>query len=255
LLDDSADDAFNIDVKKSGIILSNEAWQALDDLSTAFKSKSKKAWERATQLYNEKRGKDPNQTANEIVKNFDPPETLPGEMLSEKEEKKRKEREDAVEQEMRAKLRKKAAFQKSEETGTPVNEEDIKEDELEVALKGDANPSATKIFRVSSIDDNVLWEPYYDTDHGTCVRINRGHRFARLLFEDNCDNVDLQVMMELYLLQMAEAEIYALKSDIESRQVIYKVLSEYRRFASEFLAAMCRKLEGKLPPLKDDAGI
>lgn len=255
LIDDSADDAFNIDVKKSSIVLSNEAWLALDDISLEYKSKSKKAWGRAKQLAKEKRGQDPNLTANSIVKEFEPPQSLPGESLTPKDEVERKENEEQVNFEMREKMRKRAASKKSEEEGRTVSVEEINEEEIDQVLRENANPSATKIFRVQTIEDNILWEPYYDTDHGTCVRINKGHRFAKLLFEENSSNVDLQVLLELYLLQMAEAEIYALKVDAQSRTQVSRTLNEYRRYASEFLAAMCRTLEGKLPPLKDDLGL
>jgi NACalpha-BTF3-like transcription factor len=252
LINESADESFNIDVKKSTITLSDEAWNEISDRSDEYKRKSKKAWQRANSLVRQRLGKDPNSTANEIISDFEPPEILPGEPIStETEELERTTRENQISQEMQSKMRKAAAEIKSEEEGEKVSENEIKQEDIEIVIKGDANPSAQKIFRVSAVEDNALWEPYYDTDRGGCVRINKFHRFARLVFEDNSENTDLQVLFELFLLEMSEAEVYLQKSTDLSREDIAKITAEYRRITSEYLAAMCRKLEGKLPPLSD----
>ena len=50
LIDDAADDFFNIDVKKSTITLSDEAWTAISDYTKEAKSKSKAAWLNAGRL-------------------------------------------------------------------------------------------------------------------------------------------------------------------------------------------------------------
>ena len=49
-------------------------------------------------------------------------------------------------------------------------------------------------------------EPYFDTDMGDCVRINKYHRFARLIYEDNSENKDMQIIFELILLELAQAD-------------------------------------------------
>ncbi len=122
------------------------------------------------------------------------------------------------------------------------------------AIKGDINPFAKKIFRVPYTEDNTLWEPYYDTDNGHCVRINKVHRFSKVIFEDNQNNPDLQVLFELFIHQIAVSEVESLKhlrttfSKIDVRD-LQKILAEYRRITSEYIANMCRKLEDKLPPL------
>jgi hypothetical protein len=251
LIDESADDSFNIDVKKSTLTLSDEAYREISDRSDEYKRKSKKGWQRGTFLIKESQGQDPNLTANEIVANFETLETLPGQPAATpavEEEKIKREKE--VEEEMVAKLRKNALDQKSALEDRVVSDGELVEEDIEAALKEDTNPSASKIYKVSNVEDNALWEPYYDTDHGGCVRVNKFHRFARLVFEDNSANSDLQIMFQLFLLQLSEAEIYAQKNlTYFERKDIQKVIAEYRRITSECLANMCRSLDGKLPPL------
>lgn len=252
LIDDSADDCFNIDVKKSTLTLSEEARNTISDVSDQFKRKSKKAWGHAKSALDEKKGEDPNYTANEIIGDLSPPEFLPGQPVpSEEEELEIKKRVEEVQGEMLDNLKKMAIQERSEAEGKTIGEEELTAEDIEKTLKGDANPSSKRIFRVASVEDNLLWEPYYDADEKGCVRINKMHRFSRLIFEDNCENADLQIILELILLQMAEAEVYAQKMiKTHERNEIGRLLTEYRRFASEYLADMCRQLEGKLPPLK-----
>ena len=61
----------------------------------------------------------------------------------------------------------------------------------------------------------------------------------------------MQVMFDLFFLQMSEAEIHAQKT-IQSRprQEIEKLIASYRRILSEFLATLCREADNKLPPLQ-----
>lgn len=252
LIDDSADDAFNIDVKKSTIMLSDDAYNTIDLLSDEYKRKSKRAWERAKQLKHEREGNDPNLVANEIVADFEPPDVLPGDVVTPVEEVEVSKREHEVSEEMQSKLRTAAVKKKSQEEGHDVTEDQVDQTDLVATLKGDTNPAATKIYRVNAVDDNSLWEPYYDAETGGCVRINKLHKFARQVYEENRENTDLQIMFELFLLQMAEAEIYVQKNFLSlDRTKIREVLGEYRRVSSDFLAAMCRRLENRLPPLTE----
>ena len=82
-----------------------------------------------------------------------------------------------------------------------------------------------------------------------CVRINKLHRFARLIYEDNLENNDLQIIFDLLLLQFAEAEVYAYKNISKYQyEELQFILTEFRRIISEFLANLCRRLENELPP-------
>jgi len=60
-----------------------------------------------------------------------------------------------------------------------------------------------------------------------------------LIYVDNSKNIDLQILFELMMLQLAEAEVYCqAKSHMFARKDIEKVTTEFRRVSSEFLAAM-----------------
>jgi len=78
LIDDSADDVFNIDVKKSTLTLSDEAWNTISDNAQEYKRKSVKAWNRAKSLVQEKSIEETNQQSNSIIDTLEIPETLPG---------------------------------------------------------------------------------------------------------------------------------------------------------------------------------
>lgn len=250
LIDESADEAFNIDVKKSSITLSEDAERTLSDFSAQYKSKTRSAWKNAISVRKDREGNDPNLMANQIADDYSPPESLPGQGLpSEDETKEQNKRDSALQDEMRDKLRKETAQRKREEQeGGDYDEEDITDEDMGKTLREDSNPSAKKIFRVSRIEDNALWEPYHDAEFGSCVRINKFHRFAQLIYDANNENTNLQIMFELFVLQAAQAEVHAQKSMLDyKREDVKSIAKEFRRISSEFLADMCRKLDEKLP--------
>jgi hypothetical protein len=256
LIDESADDAFNIDVKKSEITLSEDAERTLSDYSAEYKSKSRKAWQNAISIRKDREGDDPNSRANQLVDDYAPPESLPGQALpSEEEAQEQNERDAELQEEMKERLREEAARRKQEETNGEVSSEEVSDEDMEETLKENSNPSAQKIFRVSRIEDNVLWEPYHDAEYGTCVRINEFHRFSKLIYDSNHENTDLQIIFELFLLQAAQSEVYAQKKILDhDRSTIKDVTKEHRRVISEFLADMCRKIDEKLPKSEDHKG-
>ena len=253
LINDEADDFFNIDVKKSSLTLSEEAFRNISDFTKEAKSKSKAAWKNAGKISRDIINKAPNEIANKLLDEFEQIEILPGDDLPDEEI--ALERLKAITDDMTSKIKWIIKMMK-EDKGEEVDDsadDDYTDDEKEEAIKGEKNPNLTKIFRVSSVEDNLLWEPYYDTDLGNCVRINKIHRFARLIYEDNADNRDLQILFDLMMLQFADSELYAYKNiekyEYEDLKVI---LRESRRIVSEFLANMCRKLENDLPPNYSD---
>ena len=252
LINDEADDFFNIDVKKSSLTLSEEAFINISDFTKEAKSKSKAAWKNAGKISRDIINKAPNEIANKLLEEFEQIEILPGDDLPDEEI--ALERLKAITDDMTSKIKWIIKMMK-EDKGEEVDDvdDDYTEDEKEEAVKGEKNPNLTKIFRVSSVEDNLLWEPYYDTDLGNCVRINKIHRFARLIYEDNAENRDLQILFDLMMLQFADSELYAYKNigkyEYDDLKVI---LRESRRIVSEFLANMCRKLENDLPPNYSD---
>ncbi len=248
LINDTADDFFNIDVKKSSLTLSEEAWNTISDFSKEAKSKSKAAWLNAGKVVHDIINKNPNELANKLVDDFEQIDRLPGDQnLNEDELNNRLK---SIKEDMEEKV---IEFAKmlNDDLGGNIDVANLPDtpESKEKAIKGENNPSLSKIFRVSSVIDNLLWEPYYDTDLGPCVRINRHHRFARLIYENNSPNKDLQIIFDILLLQLAESELYAYKNIAdESYEKLKSILTEYRRIVSEFLANLTRKLEDRLPP-------
>lgn len=252
LINDEADDFFNIDVKKSSLTLSEEAFRNISDFTKEAKSKSKAAWKNAGKISRDIINKAPNEIANKLLEEFEQIEILPGDDLPDEEI--ALERLKSITDDMTSKIKWIIKMMK-EDKGEEVDDvdDDYTDDEKEEAVKGEKNPNLTKIFRVSSVEDNLLWEPYYDTDLGNCVRINKIHRFARLIYEDNAENRDLQILFDLMMLQFADSELYAYKNIAKYEYDDLKIiLRESRRIVSEFLANMCRKLENDLPPNYSD---
>lgn len=247
IIDDSADDFFNIDVKKSHITLSEEASQVISDFVWDAKNKSKSAWNQANTFRRSIQNNEPVEIVNKIIDDFNQTELLPGDKLIPEDE--ALERLELIKSDMESKLTEiaKMAFA---DKGEEIDENSLTNEQRDFAIKGDdQNPNLKQIFRVTSIRDNLLWEPYYDTDLGVCVRINKFHMFSRLVYEKNSENLALQIIYDLLLLQFSEAEMYAYKNiENYSFDELKNILSEFRRICSEFLANMCRKLENDLPP-------
>ncbi|MEQ8924447.1 MAG: hypothetical protein RLO81_01475 [Fulvivirga sp.] len=247
LINDEADDFFNIDVKKSSLTLSDEAYNTISDFSKEAKSKSKAAWKNAGKVTKDIINKDPNEIANKLLEEFEQIEILPGDDLIDEEI--ALERLKSITDDMAGKIRWIVRMMKEDKGEEVEDDDDFTDEEKEEAIKGERNENLTKIFRVTSVQDNHLWEPYYDTDLGNTVRINKLHRFARLIYEDNSDNRDLQIIFDLTMLQFADAELYAYKNIANTEyEDLKRILTESRRIVSEFLANMCRKLENDLPP-------
>jgi hypothetical protein len=250
LIDSSADDCFNIDVKKASLVLSDEASNSIDDFTYEYKKKSKTAWAKAGERLKQLQGKEPNNVANDIAEQLEFPEILPGQNeLDDATAKEIRTREEVIQKEDKEKMLKKA-IELKKEAGGNVDDTSITEQEVEVLIKGEADESGRKkIFRVDNTQDFTLWEPYYDAELGVCARINKNHRFSKLIYEDNHMNTDMQVLYDLVLLTVSQAEIYALKNSVQySREELANILCEYRRIISEYLATLCRSPLVKLPP-------
>lgn len=257
LIDDSADNVFNIDVKKTSMKLSEEAWDVLFDLTKNYKRNSVKAWNRAKMLKKEAENQDPNRQSNDIIAQLNTPESLAGQPVLAPAKSAEVDQEIAnsfkasVQHQVEQAVAMKAAVHGPAADNTPPQSE---EEQFEETLKGDPNPYLTKIFRVPNLPDNQLWEPYYDAEHEHCVRINRYHRFAKLLFEENAANSDMQVLFELFFHQLSVAEIQFRRLFHENfpqlklnDDKVEKLTSEFRKYAAGNLAYMCGKLDDKLP--------
>ncbi|MEU3571046.1 ATP-binding protein [Kitasatospora sp. NPDC036755] len=205
LIDDSADDAFNIDVKKSEILLSEEAEDALSEAIYEARRLSKSGWKRATKILREKANQDPNRKAAEALFEVDFPEFLPTDP------------DDAASEDERAKRAQK------ESVRHPLGDE-----EREKARKEGA-----RVTFVDQLDDNALWERSRDATLGTVVRINRSHRFMRMFDERFGDDADVVLLIQALFLSLASAESGTVrnKQDLDD-EIIEEVFVTYRNQAS-----------------------
>ncbi|WP_078898369.1 ATP-binding protein [Streptomyces sp. CNQ-509] len=205
LIDDTADDAFNIDVKKSEILLSEEAEGALSEAIYEARRLSKSGWKNAAKILRKKANEDPNSKAAEALIEVDFPEFLPtdpDDALSENERTKRAQK---------------------ESTRHP-----LKDQEREQARKEGA-----RVTFVDQLDDNALWERARDATLGTVVRINRSHRFMRMFDERFGDDADVVLLIQALFLSLASAESGTVrnKQDLDD-EIIEDVFVTYRNQAS-----------------------
>lgn len=244
LVNDSADDVFNIDVKKSHIHLSDEASNVIGEISFEYKRKSKRAWQHAKDEIRRITGEDGLTLANTLAQQFEMPEELPGSVETEADYKEAKLREKEFEKEQQKRVEGLVAQVENEPEVVGLNEEE----QIKIAVAGPEAGPADKIFQVSNTTDNHLWEPYFDADKGPCVRINRLQRFTRVIYENNPNNGALHTLMGLLFLQLAGAEYYVLRSYTKyDRDEIASILEEFRRVTTEYLAKLCRDLGDSLP--------
>lgn len=246
-----ADDAFNIDVSKSHIILSEDARDALDDFVSDYKRKCKVAWGNAWNKYQALISADSNDVSNDITSDLD--DALDSDFYdddSEKFSEELKRREEEIDKESRKKELVDTISRKQDEGQTVNSPDEITQADIAETMKGRTNVSnLDKIFKVAAITDNNLWEPYVDAEKKECVRISTSHRFSKLIYENNSSNKDLQILFELLMYIEAKAELQVRKQyhDIELDKLT-EALEEYRLNVSEKLAKLCRKEEEKLPP-------
>ena len=248
LIDSSADDALNIDVKKSQLQLSEEAYKALDDFTADAKRKSKKAWKHAGAEIKRRAGMNPGTTANQLAEQVQIPDELPGEPDTEEafQEKQEREREIIEEQEQRFEAEA-AQLPEVQELALDLTQDEIPPEIMQKVIAGEQAGAHDRIMAVRNFEDNSLWEPYYDTDKKNCVRVNSVHRFAKIIYQDNTTNAALRIVFDLMLLQLAAAENHVQKTMNEyKRKDIEAILQEYRRVASEMLAKVAKDVGDKI---------
>lgn len=246
-----ADDAFNIDVSKSKINLSEDAREALDDYIADYKRKCKTAWRNAWNKYCSLTSQDSNDISNDItievgdsVDMTSIDEDIPGFV----EEKNRREK--VIVQESRKKAIEDTLSRMNDEGKEGTKEEDLTPEDIAETVKGGPSVDALKqIFKVPTISDNKLWEPYVDAEKKECVRISKNHRYAKIIYENNSTNKDMQILFELLLYIEAKAELQVRREYHDAKlEIVSEIMDEYRIAVSEKLAKLCRKEEGKLPP-------
>ena len=255
IIDDTADGAFNIDVSKSHINLSEEARASLDDFVAEYKRKCKIAWNNAYSKFEAKLSSSSNEASNSVANEV-------GDYLESSDfddegpdyEKEYDKREKDIVDEFEKKGIEDTISRLKDEENVEKTSDELTKDEIEKTIKGNVSVSAlNKIFKVSSITDNALWEPYVDAEKNECVRISTTHRYSKVMYENNSANKDMQVLFELllYIQSKAEVEIRKTYHNVEAEKV-RDILNEYRLAVSEKLAKLCRKEEERLPPNKVD---
>lgn len=206
LITDEADEVLNIDVKKSRVLLSDEAYRALDDLAYELRLKSKSAWENAARLRREELGADADQQANEIIDDVDLPETLPTDPDDAKSEEERGQR------------------SKRQEQRTPMKS----------AEKDDVRQRGQRVHFVDHLDDNVLWERAHDAELGTVVRLNKSHRFVRDVYGYFQNDALVTVVLHSIFYGLAYSEGYAVRAiQNYSDEELEKLFLRFREIASQ----------------------
>ncbi|MBE6051191.1 MAG: hypothetical protein E7214_11210 [Clostridium sp.] len=240
-----SDDMFNIDVKKSDIQLSAEAQKTLSDILDDLKRKSRKAWERMTKVYKERKSEDPNKAANEIINSYpDDNDPLEDEMDgSAQEEEEKNRRKDELNKEVKEKT--------NDSNKTTEKDKDGENKDSDAEEKKGIHENK-KIRHVDFIEDNILFERYYDATEESCININDNHRFSKLLYGDNSENADMQIIMELFYYNMMKAEV-STQTNLHKydRKEIEEILDTYKRALSNSLTQMCRDAKN-LPPIKEN---
>lgn len=250
-INSDADDAFNIDVSKSHINLSQEAEDSLNDYIADYRRKCREAWKNAYKKYIAMLSEDSNTISNKIAKhsnNYLETDYDDNDDLHYHEEIKR--REEEIIEESHQKSIEDTIRRIYDEENKQKTKDEITEEEINTTVKGSKNvDELNNIFKVLTITDNILWEPYMDAEKNECVRICKSHRYAKLIYENNSSNKDLQVLFELLLLIETKAELKVRK---QYQGVSYdkatEILKEFRIAVSEMLTKLCRREEDNLPP-------
>lgn len=250
-INSDADDAFNIDVSKSHINLSEDAREALDDYIADYKRKCKAAWINAWNKYKAQISEDSNDISNDITNELgDCFDSVNPKDDSDQYTEELERRQNEIAEQSKDKGIEETLTRISDEGSELKTKEDLTPDEIAETMKGSASvDELDKIFKVHTITDNELWEPYVDAEKKECVRISKTHRYAKLIYENNSENKDMQVLFELFLYIQAKAELQVRKEyQNVSLEKVTEILEEYRLAVSEKLAKLCRKEEANLPP-------
>ena len=248
-----ADDAFNVDVSKSHISLSEDARDSLDDYIADYKRKSKAAWKNAYDKYKALISESSNDISNKIMNDVaDSLEIVPMNDSDEYNDELERREDEIIDKDREKGIN--ITIERLSDEGESKSKQEITDEDINTTVKGgNAVDELNKIFKVNNITDNVLWEPYLDAEKKDCVRISTTHRFAKLIYENNSSNKDLQVLFELLMYIQAKAEVHVEKNyqDVKLDQ-IREIMEEYRIQISEMLAKLCRKQSENLPPLSGD---
>ena len=254
LIDESADELFNINAGKSAVTLSGEAQRTLEDETSVFKSKSKKAWNHAKRQVRLKSKEDSIGKSNDLAAQTRDVDEMPAFGMDSSKAIEASERGRVLQRRSQEETRREAAQRKSRELGRTVAPSEIEDKDVEEFVKGPgASVGDGRIFPAEYLEDNLLWEPYISADasQSDCVRISQNHRFSMLVNVSNAENYDVRAAFNLRL-GLARAETATIKYQQDyKREDVERILDAFRQNASTILTQTCKELDGKLPPAND----
>lgn len=214
-IDETADEALNIDLKKSRILLSSSSHEALSDFFSEPKRQSKEAWNHRKQEIKRQASSDADSMASELLADISLPETLPTDSQDRESEVIREERE--------------------------AEDRDARELEEDEAAPGGGEegaierPGAGRVIFVPQLGNNVVWERAYDPALGVVVRLNSAHRFVREVRE-RLQGPQATFLIHVIFLALANGESHTIKSISNlSTAKVEQVLSDLRNAVSSTL--------------------
>jgi hypothetical protein len=205
LIADNADAVLNIDVKKSRVLLSEDARSALTDHIYEPRIKSRNAWKHAKEGLDQRLGENSQVQANERLASSEEIDVLPSEPDSLEIEERRGER------------------RKSQVASKPVTEK-----EREIAVS-----EQQRVLLEDFLNDNVVWERAYDAGIGTIVRLNGAHRFVRHVFQHFAEDFDTTLVLNALFLCLARTESYAVTNMDQSEEELEAIFQKLRQIFGE----------------------
>ena len=244
LINSDADDLVNIDVKKSHIQLSDEAYDIVDNYCADYKRKSRNAWNAAKNRVEDIPHESVEQKANEVAEATQQtiPNELPGEPDDAQTLEEKDRREEHLMDELKAKAQEDVAY-----TATQLDNDSTTATPQPAAA---SNEKPKFIELVPTTTDNVLWELYYDATLGIKVRINRNHRFSKLVYGELRENKQLRLVLDNLFYTFVQAEKHTLKKQQNLKyEQVQSVLDSFKEVASQFLINTARALESEIKNL------
>ena len=208
LIQSDSDEVLNIDVKKSRVLLSDEARGIIERISGEYKRKTSTAWKHRAAEIDKLAQRDPKTAADERIGIIKFPEVLPGENDDKK-----------TEEETKTRVKKETATRPA----TPKE-------------KGEVEAAGQRVFLVERLDEDALWDRAYHSSEGTIVRINEQHRFIKQIYNAYSDDPKMVLVLSTLFYCLAAAEGYSIKYLQEYKvEDLEKIFKKFRSVASSFI--------------------
>jgi len=244
ILDSTADEVVNIDVKKSRIQLSDEAYDVIDNLVADYRRKSRLAWNRAKSIVEDLPKEDVRNTSNEIAASTNFPDELPGEPDDEDSVLEKNKREDEINEKLIRKANTDLDNELSESPDSPTDNTQDKE----VPQEG-STPKFIEL--VDRTTENHLWEMYLHARLGTQVRINKHHRFSKLIYDTLSENKSLSIIMDNLFFTLVQAEKHTLKTYKDVKlEVVEEIMNTFKEIATQYLTKTAQSIDKQIDTIE-----